>query len=208
MVNLYHFSEEPDIRVFEPRPPVARPDVEPLVWAIDGWHSPMYLFPRDCPRILMWPLETTTPEDRERHWGGREVRMVAHMEWAWFERLRTTCLYRYTMPAETFETLNDAGMWVSRSVVKPHAIESVADLLAALAEANVELRLMPSLLPLRGAWETTMHASGIRLRNARGWGEGLEAPAGFEPAVKLLQSSALPLGHGAAVAVDGAQGEI
>lgn len=30
----------------------------------------------------------------------------------------------------------------------------------------------------------------------RSW-DRLEAPAGFEPAVKLLQSSALPLGHGA-----------
>lgn len=41
----------------------------------------------------------------------------------------------------------------------------------------------------------------------------LEAPVGFEPAVELLQSSALPLGHGAPVAsprtnVVGAQGEI
>lgn len=31
--------------------------------------------------------------------------------------------------------------------------------------------------------------------------ERVEAPAGFEPAVKLLQSSALPLGHGAGYAL-------
>ncbi len=38
----------------------------------------------------------------------------------------------------------------------------------------------------------------------------LEAPVGFEPAVELLQSSALPLGHGAPRprTENGAQGEI
>jgi hypothetical protein len=38
----------------------------PLVWAIDAWHQPMYLFPRDCPRILYWPLATTNAADRIR----------------------------------------------------------------------------------------------------------------------------------------------
>jgi len=169
VATLYHFSEEPDIAVFAPRPLASQPGVEPLVWAIDDWHAPMYLFPRDCPRILLWPLPATTPEDRERWWGDRDARMVANIEWAWFERLRTTRLYRYTMPPAAFEDLNDAGMWVSRSMVEPEAVTTVADLPAALAEANVELRVMPSLLPLRGAWNTTLHASGIRLRNATGW---------------------------------------
>ena len=62
------------------------------------------------------------------------------------------------------------GMWVSRSVVQQQVVEPVEDLPAALAAANVELRVMPSLLPLKGAWNTTLHASGIRLRNAQGWG--------------------------------------
>jgi hypothetical protein len=96
--------------------------------------------------------------------------MVAHIEWAWFERLATARLYRYRMPADSFADLNDAGMWVSRSVVQPDGMDVIDDLPAALAAANVELRVMPSLLSLRGVWETTLHASGIRLRNARGWG--------------------------------------
>jgi hypothetical protein len=49
---LYHFSEDPTIKVFAPRAPLAHPDYEPLVWAIDDWHQPMYWTPRDCPRIL------------------------------------------------------------------------------------------------------------------------------------------------------------
>ena len=57
--RLYHFSDDPSITRFVPRPvlvPATRPPGSdwlngPLVWAIDEWHQPMYLFPRDCPRI-------------------------------------------------------------------------------------------------------------------------------------------------------------
>ena len=53
---LYHFSEDPTIERFVPRAPLARPEVEPLVWAIDEWHQPIYFVPRDCPRVCFWPL--------------------------------------------------------------------------------------------------------------------------------------------------------
>jgi Family of unknown function (DUF6886) len=169
MGAIYHFSEEPGIVLFEPRTPAHRPEVLPLVWAIDEWHAPMYLFPRDCPRILFWPRADTTPADRERFWGDRDARMVACVEWAWLDRIRGAHLYRYRFDAAGFEDLDDAGMLVRRDAVRPLAVEPVGDLVAALRAANVELRLMPSLLPLRGMWDTTLHASGIRLRNAAGW---------------------------------------
>src|SRR5438309_11897513 len=114
MGALYHFSEDPDIAVFSPRQPARRPEVQPLVWAIDEWHAPMYFFPRDCPRILFWPLSTTSPEDRAQRWGERDARMVACVEWSWLARIRQVTLYRYTLPAESFEDLDDAGMFVSR----------------------------------------------------------------------------------------------
>jgi hypothetical protein len=166
---VYHFSEEPDIAAFEPRTPPHRPEVQPLVWAIDAWHAPMYFFPRDCPRILFWPLPTTTATDRARYWGDRDARMVACVEWAWLARIRQARLYRYTFDGAGFEDLRDAGMQVHRGTVRPEAVEPVGDLLAALRDANVELRLMPNLLPLREMWDTTLHASGIRLRHAAGW---------------------------------------
>ena len=49
-------------------------------------------------------------------------------------------------------------------------METLTDLPAALAEHGVELRLMDDLTPLRGVWDNSLHASGVRLRNARGWG--------------------------------------
>jgi len=176
-MRLFHFSDDGDIARFVPRPvavPSARPAGRdwlngPLVWAIDEARQPLYLFPRDCPRILLYPTPATTPEDRALWWGERTCRMIAHIEWAWFERLRTARLYRYQFPLGAFEDLDDAGMWVARGEVDPVGVEVFDDLPAALAEQGVELRLMDSLVALKGVWDTSLHASGIRLRNAAGW---------------------------------------
>ena len=51
--RLFHFSDNDTIKLFHPRPvcvPVERlKGLEwlngPLVWAIDEWHQPMYMFP-------------------------------------------------------------------------------------------------------------------------------------------------------------------
>lgn len=175
---LYHFSEDPSIEVFEPRTPAHRPGVEPLVWAIDEWHAPAYFFPRDCPRILLWPLPATTTEDRERWFGASDARMLAHLEYGWLERMHSTTLYRYELPPETFESLEgDGWTYVSRETVRPARVQPVGHLLHALRAADVEVRLMERLTPLRGVWDTTLHASGIRLRNARDWeGQTSEPP--------------------------------
>jgi hypothetical protein len=167
-VPLYHFSEEPDIRIFQTRPGRVP---EALVWAIDECHAPMYFFPRDCPRACFWPGPQTTAEDRERWFAGIEAKMVIAVESAWLERIRSARLYRYTLPEDGFE-LHDAtaGHWVSRSPVSPLSVEPVGDLLAALADAGVELRITPALTEL---WSrviaSTLEFSGTRLRNAQGW---------------------------------------
>lgn len=172
-MQLFHFSEAGDIGAFVPRP-VATPAPRaagqewlngPLVWAIDAWHQPMYLFPRDCPRVLFWPTAATTPEDRHVHWKGASCRMVACIEWPWFRRFRETVLYRYALPPEGFESLEDAGMWVSRTGATSTEVRRIDDLPASLAAMDVELRVVPSLEPLKALWNTSLHVSGIRLRN-------------------------------------------
>ncbi|MDR3513576.1 MAG: hypothetical protein P4L73_18220 [Caulobacteraceae bacterium] len=176
-MRLFHFSDDPNIASFKPRPvavPSRRPPGRdwlngPLVWGVDERHQPMYLFPRDCPRILLWPRADTAADDLDKWLGGRTCRMIAHIEWAWLDRLRQTTLYRYELPEDTFEDLDDAGMWVSRQEVTPLRMDAVADLPAALRADGVELRIMESLAPLRDVWSTSLHASGIRLRNAKDW---------------------------------------
>jgi hypothetical protein len=175
--RLFHFSEKTDIQVFTPRPvdvPSQRPTGRewlngPLVWAIEEARQALYLFPRDCPRILLWPTHDTTAADLDRWWGGRHCAAIAHIEWAWFERLNTASIHRYELSAERFEDLHDAGMWVARTQVRPLGRETLSDLPAALRTQRVELRILDSLVPLKSVWSTSLHASGVRLRNAEGW---------------------------------------
>lgn len=169
-VALYHFSEEPDIAVFVPRAVSTHfiPD-RALVWAIDEWHAPMYYLPRECPRACFWAGEQTTDEDRERWFGGIDARMVMMIESGWLARIRSTTIYRYTLPSETFALQDaNAGHWVSTEQVTPIAIEPLDDLLTAIADAHVELRITPRLLDL---WprviESSLSFSGTRLRNAQ-----------------------------------------
>jgi hypothetical protein len=177
MVVLYHFSEDASIASFVPHRAKTSIVADPLVWAIDAWHAPMYYFPRDCPRACFWPGPHTTEEDRRTWFGHMQARMVIAVEAAWLERIRTTSLYRYLLPADSFE-LHDAtaGHWVSRQIVTPLAVEPVGDLLSTLAGAEVELRIMQRLIPL---WEqvirSTLAFSGTRLRNAQGY-ESLHLP--------------------------------
>ena len=171
-MELYHFSENPSLQIFVPRAPLAHPDVEPMVWAIDAWHSPLYFVPSDCPRVCFWPLPTTTPEDLKRFWSDDRVRMVVAIEHAWAERLLTTPLYRYLLPSETFEDCRDHGVHTSRSTVVPLAVEAVGDPMRAFAEADVELRITPSLVALAETLiPTSLHWSLIRMRNAAGWNQ-------------------------------------
>ncbi|HEY1926831.1 MAG TPA: hypothetical protein VGG92_05155 [Caulobacteraceae bacterium] len=176
-MRLFHFSDNPGLKVFHPRPvripsprPVGREWLnEPLVWAIEETRQAMYLFPRDCPRILVWPTEATVAEECAAWWGERRCAMIAHIEWAWFERWRRGVIHRYELPVDDFEDLQDAGMWVARRSVAPIDMTTIDDLPQALAEAGCELRVMESLTPLKGLWTSSLHVSGIRLRNAAGW---------------------------------------
>lgn len=178
--RLFHFSDDPDIAIFRPRPvrvAVDRPVGQewlngPLVWATDEAHEFLYLFPRDCPRIVVWPTQYTTVEDRAAWFGeAANRRAIAHVERAWLDRLASGAIYRYHVPVEQLDDIDDVGVWVSNSSVVPSQMDVLDDLTAELELRNVELRIMDSLTPLKGVWQTTLHASGIRLRNAQGWGK-------------------------------------
>lgn len=168
--RLFHFSEDPAIRVFVPRTPDHRPEVPPMVWTVDQERAWTYMFPRECPRVLLWPRPETTAADLDRWFGGRADARIACIEWAWLDRMHSTPLFRYEMDPAQFRPLDyDPWMWVSSAAETPRSVEPVGDLIAALRFEDVELRLMPSLAPLYGAWEHSFHFSGIRLRNSIGW---------------------------------------
>jgi hypothetical protein len=179
-MRIFHFSEDAGIRQFEPRPvrvaATRRPGQEwlngPLVWAIDEEHQRMYLFPRECPRILIWPHAGSSEADIDTWLGDLQPGMqaVAYVESAWADRLQAGYVYRYEFSLEAFQSIEDAGMLVSHSAVAPLAMQRITDLPQALHASRTELRIVDSLKPLRGVWDSSVHASGIRLRNAASWG--------------------------------------
>ena len=89
------------------------------------------------------------------------------LESSWLARLRACRLYAYRLPAATFTRHEVGGYWISRAPVE--ALERVVcgDLLAAHADAGIELRIAPSIWPFwRRVTESTLAFSGSRLGNA------------------------------------------
>ena len=80
MEELYHFSEEPGIERFRPRPASAYPELEPVVFAIDGEHAPHYYFPRDCPRVISWKSGRTNEDDLRTLFAHTRANKIAVVE--------------------------------------------------------------------------------------------------------------------------------
>lgn len=166
---LWHVSEDPGLTRFRPHRAATALTDEPLVWAIDTRHLPLYWFPRDCPRGTFWAGERTTEADVERFLNGDRTLRVHVVEEGWLERVATTTLQLYRMPEATFsESADTAGYWMSRDPVDVLGRVAIGDLVGRHAAAGIALRTLAALWPL---WDSvvasTLEFSGVRLRNAR-----------------------------------------
>ncbi|MBC8234152.1 hypothetical protein H8E77_31785 [bacterium] len=161
---LYHVSDEPNIKLFKPRP--SQFTDNPAVWAIDSEHLRNYLLPRDCPRVTFYALSTTTQEDRQRFLGTSKA--VVAVEGKWLPRILACKLYCYHFSPEDFECLDEgAGYFVNYKMVVPKRMEVFKHLLEELVSRQVEVRIMPNLWHLREAVvNSTLQYSNIRMRNA------------------------------------------
>ncbi|WP_420852114.1 DUF6886 family protein [Paenibacillus hamazuiensis] len=62
----------------------------------------------------------------------------------------------------------NAGYYTTVQTVKPVSVEKLDDLLGRIVSLGVELRITPSLLPLRDAiLASTVNFSMIRMKNAK-----------------------------------------
>jgi hypothetical protein len=176
---LYHFSEDPTIRVFHPRPHPSNPDHLPIVWAIDADRAPLYFFPRDCPRVAYWKNDDTSEQDLSHFLKETSARMVIAIEAEWLNRLRSTELFVYELPKDQFQLIDkNAGYYVSYESVIPSARKPVGDLLDEITQAGVELRITPELHKLCDAVTTsTLAFSAIRMRNAKAREKKLGIPS-------------------------------
>jgi hypothetical protein len=162
-------SEDPSITRFAPRRARTALSDEPLVWAIDTRHLPLYWFPRECPRCTFWAGPRTTDGDLARLLGGRRDQRIHVIEERWLDRVKATRLYLYRLPADAFtEDHETAGYWVSRATVGPLEVVPIDDLVGRHAAAGIALRTAPNVWPL---WDdivaSTLEFSGMRLRNAQ-----------------------------------------
>ena len=175
-VILYHISEQPGIRVFEPRPVENESSgvKGSAVWAIDEEHLPNYLLPRDCPRVTYFVDHGTTEADAQRFFGGTHAKRIIAVETGWFERITRQRLYRYEFGGAGFGCVDTtAGYYVSRTAVTPVKETAIDDPLSLLVQSGVELRVTPLLWRLREqVIHSTLGYSIIRMRNAEAPPEG------------------------------------
>ncbi|MCK4224591.1 MAG: hypothetical protein KAX39_05380 [candidate division Zixibacteria bacterium] len=178
-IKLYHISDKPGIKRFDPRPAL-HPSAKQkglMVWAIDWDHLHNYLLPRDCPRVTFFASQESDPNDVDKFMGGSSTKYVVAIETRWLPEIQKSCLYQYEFNSEGFTLVDEvAGYYISRKPVIPIAETKIENILAALTEHNVELRIMPSLWKLREAIiNSTLGYSIIRMNKARPPPEGLEA---------------------------------
>jgi hypothetical protein len=159
-------SEDPALGRFDPHVAATAEETEPLVWAVDTRHLPLYWFPRNCPRGTFWAHSRSDPDDVRRLLGHAERAHI--VEEAWLPRLRAARLYAYRFPEEPFEPHPDVGgYWIAREPVEAREMIALGDPVHLHAEAEIELRALPNLWPL---WNevvaSTLEFSGMRLRHA------------------------------------------
>ena len=161
---LFHVSEEPGIRRFEPRP--AAKLERPVAWAIDAQKLRNYLLRRDCPRVTFFAGPHTSADDVERFLGASPA--VVAVESAWLDRIRAARLFCYVLPDDSFRCVDAcAGYYHSHEPVVPLRVDAIADALGAIVASGAELRVMPTLWPLRDAViASTLEFSIIRIQNA------------------------------------------
>lgn len=169
-MRLFHVSEEPDIKVFEPRLPT-RKDLKSnigLVWTIDEDRLPNFLTPRDCPRVAYYAGIRTTDSDKKRFFSSSGISHAIIVENKWFHPMRNTTLYLYEFDIDDF-VLQDgnAGYYVATTTQYPKAKYVLEDLFGELLKRNVEIRIVDNLWDIADDVKaSTLNWSLCRMANA------------------------------------------
>lgn len=166
--TVFHYSEDGGISRFVPHVPQTNPSHPPAVWAMDADHSPLYWFPRDCPRLSVW-ADGEAQQERLTDVFGTDASRICAAESHWLDEVRRAHIYRYAFDGADFAPWIEAdGQYIADGTVHPRSVEVLDDLLALHADAEVELRFTPTL----GTLMDRMLASGlpfsfVRIRDAR-----------------------------------------
>jgi sulfur relay (sulfurtransferase) DsrC/TusE family protein len=170
MTKLFHISEEPDIKIFQPRPsPQVYDSIKgDVVFAISDKMLHNYLLPRDCPRVTYYVHSNTKEEEKRKFFGESTADYIINVEEGWKEKIEKAFIYKYAMPEDSFSLLDKiAGYYISYESVTPVSVEVVKDVYKELTKRNAELRFLNNLQKLaEDVKKTGLNYSIIRLRNA------------------------------------------
>jgi hypothetical protein len=169
--RLFHISEEPEIKIFDPRPSPSHFDAitGDIVFAISGHLLHNYLLPRNCPRVTYYIRPETTVEDRHKFFGESKADHIITVPSEWYETIRATSLYCYEFAPDNFMLLDEcAGYYISYQQEEPIAVSVINDLIGEILARNVELRFSPAIIPLSEAVaRSSLGFSMIRMRNVK-----------------------------------------
>jgi hypothetical protein len=171
MEKLFHISEEPDIKIFHPRPsPQLYDSIKGnVVFAISDKMLHNYLLPRDCPRVTYYINQNTTNTDKEKFFGENKADYIINVEEHWKEKIENTVLYKYKFSPETFSLLDEtAGYYISYEDTVPVSTEKVQNVYKEFSKRNVEIRFLDNLRKLAAdVKSSSLSFSIIRLGNAK-----------------------------------------
>ena len=150
-MRLFHVSEEGNIPVFMPRVPKRRDMDErvAVVWAVEEGCLPLYLMPRDCPRVVYRAGLRAEARDVARYQAPSDGKFVAVIEVDWMERLKSTTLFLYEFDTKDFALQDEvAGFYTALTPQTPKEKHILSDILGALNRFEVELRTVDNLWEL------------------------------------------------------------
>src|SRR5258708_972597 len=113
---LYHFSEDQNIEVFEPRVAPTQQVGGAYVWADDERLCFRYWFPRDCRRATWWRKDGTSHP-------------TVAIQWDWYDRFVACRLYAYRFDGEQFRANPGGGGWITEATIAPIDVTPVGPLL-------------------------------------------------------------------------------
>lgn len=168
-MRLFHVSENPDIRIFEPRQCDLRDDISfPAVRAVDEEHLSDYLTPRDCPRVGWHKNINTSSDDIDRFFSAPSVSHGLAVEPGWFGVMRDAVLWIYEFEPSGFEK-SDAGggLYITGEPASPLSKVCVTDIFDELFRRGVEVRITEDLWPLAESLKySTLDSAFCRMENA------------------------------------------
>ncbi len=150
-MKLFHISEEPDIKIFHPRPsPQLYASIKSdVVFAISDNLLHNYLLPRNCPRVTYYKAANTSEEDLNTFFGESTKDYIINVEEAWKERIQKATLYKYEFEPDNFTLLDEtAGYYVSTKSEAPINVTEITDVIAEIGKRYAELRFLPQIKSL------------------------------------------------------------